>query len=181
MKQALLLQAQYNKFANANMFAVLQKAPKESLYKDCGLYYGSIMQTAEHSLCGAIAIVLGHFSTFSTKKLEGLDEIRACLDAQGRLQKTTFEDINAFMRLQSQVDDKTIELIQSIDDFEPIETLAFPGIEFKKSRGFLILHYLIMRCIIVGKLQVRLIFSKSKMILAECLECNHKKLCRLGL
>ena len=34
MKQALLLQAQYNQFANKNMFAVLQGAPKDALYKD---------------------------------------------------------------------------------------------------------------------------------------------------
>lgn len=142
MKQTLLLQAQYNKFANANMFAVLQKAPKDSLYKDCGLYYGSIMQTAEHALCGAIGIILGRFSAFSAKKLEGLNELLGYLTPEMRLKSEIYNDLSAFATLQEKVDSKTIELIESIDDFERVETLAFPGVEFKKPRGFLILAFL---------------------------------------
>ncbi len=37
MKETLLLQAQYNQFANANMFATFKKIPKEVLYKNCGV------------------------------------------------------------------------------------------------------------------------------------------------
>ncbi|TLD83285.1 damage-inducible protein DinB [Helicobacter sp. MIT 11-5569] len=142
MKTTLLLQAQYNKFANTNMFATLQKAPKEVLYKDRGLYYGSIMQTAEHNLCGAISITLRKFSAFSTQKLSGLDEIFGYVTPEMKLQSDIYNDISAFAALQEKVDSKIIELIESIDDFEKIETLAFPGIEFKKLRGFLILALL---------------------------------------
>lgn len=142
MKQTLLLQAQYNQFANKNMFATLQNAPKEALYKDVGLYYGSIMQTAEHNICGTIGIVLQHFSPFATKKLEGIDKIFANVNAEGRLQRAIYEDIHSFAQLQEQVDNKTIELIESIEDFDSIAVLTFPGVEFKKPRGFLILALL---------------------------------------
>lgn len=142
MKTALLLQARYNQFANKNMFATLQGAPKDALYKDCGLYYGSIMQTAEHSLCSTISIVFQHFSPFATKKLEGLDTLFGAITPEGKLQSTIFNDLDAFAKLQNQVDSKTLELIQSIGDFESIATLSFPGIEFKKPRGFLILAML---------------------------------------
>lgn len=142
MKQALLLQAQYNQFANKNMFAVLQGAPKDALYKDCGLYYGSIMRTAEHSLCSTIGIVFQHFSPFATKKLDGLDALFGAITPEGKLQSTIFNDLDAFAKLQNQVDSKVIELIQSIEDFDSVAVLAFPGIEFKKPRGFLILAML---------------------------------------
>lgn len=142
MKQALLLQAQYNQFANKNMFATLQNAPKEALYKDCGLYYGSIMQTAEHSICGIIGIVLQHFSPFAAKRLEEMDALFGAITPEGKLQSAIFNDLDAFAKLQNQVDSKVIELIQSIEDFDSIAVLTFPGVEFKKPRGFLILALL---------------------------------------
>lgn len=142
MKQALLLQAQYNQVANKNMFATLQNAPKEALYKDVGLYYGSIMQTAEHSICGTIGIVLQHFSAFASKKLEGLGEYFEALTPEGRLQGSIYNNLDAFAKLQDKVDVKTIELIQAIEDFDSIAVLTFPGVEFKKPRGFLILALL---------------------------------------
>ncbi|WP_300762219.1 DinB family protein, partial [Helicobacter sp. UBA3407] len=53
-----------------------------------------------------------------------------------------YEDISAFEALRSKVDSKIIALIESIEDFESIATLSFPGVEFKKSRGFFILALL---------------------------------------
>ncbi|CUU40656.1 Hypothetical protein BN2458_PEG1773 [Helicobacter typhlonius] len=142
MKKTLLLQAQYNQLANTNMFATFKKCPKEVLYKDCGLYYGSVMQTAEHILCGDIGIVLGAFGAFAPKKLEGVEEIFASVTSKQRLQSAIYEDISAFEALRSKVDSKIIALIESIEDFESIATLSFPGVEFKKSRGFFILALL---------------------------------------
>lgn len=142
MKTTLLLQAQYNQFANKNMFAVLQGAPKEVLYKDCGLYWGSIMQTAEHILCADIGIILRNFSAFATKKIEGMDALLGAITPEGKLQSAIFNDLDAFAKLQNQVDSKISELIQSIEDFDSLATLSFPGVEFKKPRGFLILALL---------------------------------------
>ncbi len=142
MKETLLLQAQYNQFANANMFATFKKIPKEVLYKNCGSYYGRVMQMAEHILCGDIGIVLGRFSAFAPKPLEGVEEILQTLSPEHRLQSAIYEDISAFEALRSKVDSKMIELIESMEDFKSIETLTFPGVEFKKSRGFLILALL---------------------------------------
>lgn len=142
MKEALLLQAQYNQFANANMIAIFKKASKELLYKDCGLYYGSIMQTAEHILCSDIGIMLGRFSAFSSKALEEVEVILQTLNPDYRLQSAIYEDIEAFGRLRSQVDSKIITFIESIEDFKSVDTLTFPGVEFKKPRGFFILALL---------------------------------------
>lgn len=71
MKTALLLQARYNQFANKNMFATLQGAPKDALYKDCGLYYGSIMQTAEHSFAAQLALCSSTLAHLPQKSLRG--------------------------------------------------------------------------------------------------------------
>ena len=100
------------------------------------------MQTAEHILCGDIGIVLGRFSAFVSKPLEGMEEILASLTPEHKLQSAIYEDIEVFGRLQSQVDNKIITLIESIEDFKSVDTLTFPGVEFKKSRGFFILTFL---------------------------------------
>lgn len=154
MKETLLLQAQYNQLANSNMLATFKKCPKEALYKDCGLYFGSVMQTAEHILCEDIELVLGRFSAFASKPLEGVGEILQTLNLEEgklqsviyegmhRLKSAFYEDMGAFETLRAKVDNKIIELIESIEDFKSIETFTFPGVEFKKSRGFFILALL---------------------------------------
>ncbi|MDE7256031.1 MAG: hypothetical protein K2N54_07655 [Helicobacter sp.] len=58
------------------------------------------------------------------------------------MQSAIFNDLDAFAKLQDQADSKVIELIQSIEDFDSVATLSFPGIEFKKPRAFLILAFL---------------------------------------
>ncbi len=95
MKETLLLQAQYNQLANENMFATFKKCSKEELYKDCGLYFGSVMQTAEHILCEDIELVLGRFSAFASKPLEGVEEILQTLNLEeGKLQSAIYEGMH---------------------------------------------------------------------------------------
>lgn len=68
MRETLILQARYNKFANTNMFSTLKKVKSRLLYDDCGLHYGSIAQTAGHVVGGEIGIFIKIFSSYSDKK-----------------------------------------------------------------------------------------------------------------
>lgn len=109
---------------------------------------------SRHILCEDIELVLGRFSAFASKPLEDVGEILQTLNLEEgklqsviyegmhRLKSAFYEDMGAFETLRTKVDNKIIELIESIEDFKSIETFTFPGVEFKKSRGFFILALL---------------------------------------
>lgn len=138
MKEALILQAQYNKFANASMFETLKKVKDDSIYKDCGLYYDSIMKTAGHYIGGQIAIFICLFNSYADKKPSNLDEILESLKDIETIQ----EDVDSLAKLCQKADDAIIDIIQNTSDFNKIENLEFPGVTFTKPRAFLMLAIL---------------------------------------
>lgn len=132
MKNNLILNAEYNRFANANMLACLGGLDKEILYKKCGLFYENIAGVLGHIIDGEVGIFINNFGKFSDKKLE-FGEIKY--------------NKNDFFSLQSALkaaDNAIISIIKNTSDFNKNEILEFPGIKFSHSRAFLmqaILHH----------------------------------------
>lgn len=142
MKDALLLQAKYNQFASKNMFSVFAKVDNKILYEDCGLYYGSIIKTFEHALCGEIGIFLGNFSAFADKKPKDLEKLLGYLQPDYTLSKEVLQSPTKLNDLSQSVSAAILEIITHTHDFSQIQTVSFPGIEFKKSLGHLMLAIL---------------------------------------
>ena len=53
-KTYFLMLAYYNQWANNKLFAVLEALPETQLNQDCGAYFNSLIQTANHVLVGDI-------------------------------------------------------------------------------------------------------------------------------
>lgn len=142
-KGALLLEARYNKYANAAMCTLFleleSRGKREILYKDNGLYYKSIMGTAAHGLCGSLGLFVGQIASFAgvAHKYENL---LAHLTPDFSLQKEVLDDLVAFTKLQEEVDNAMIEIVSEIHDFACIKALKVgEGVEFKRSLAHLIL------------------------------------------
>ncbi len=142
MKEALLLQANYNQFANANMFATLLKQNKNVIYDNCGLHNGSIAKTIEHLICGEIGIFIKSFSPWASKAPSEMDSILSALTPSFTLESSILENLESMRALCAKADKIIIEIIQNTADFSTIETLSFPGVTFQKSRAFLALAML---------------------------------------
>ncbi|RDU70252.1 damage-inducible protein DinB [Helicobacter aurati] len=142
MKETILLQAKYNQHADKKMSALLQTLESELLYKDCGLYYGSIMQTAAHSLCGTIGLFLAQIDNYIEYKPTDLTEILNSMKPDFTLAESIVSDIKHFVSFQERVNTRMIEVINHIDDFNKIITLSLPNITFHKTRAHLILAVL---------------------------------------
>ncbi|RAX54259.1 hypothetical protein CCY99_04405 [Helicobacter sp. 16-1353] len=136
MKEILLLQAKYNKFANENMFSTLKQVERGLLEKNCGLYYGSIMHTAGHLVAGEIGIFIKEFSMYCDKKPS--NQLLESLTKLEEIQK----NVDSIASLCQKADSEIIDIIQNTNDFNKVEILSFPGISFSKSRGFLMLAIL---------------------------------------
>lgn len=135
MKKAILLQAKYNAHANAAMFEVLKSAPDGIFEKEIATYYKSVAKEAEHLLALEIAVFLGNFSNFCAKKVD-CAELLQCINADLSL-KGEFKTAQKMAELCAKVDAKICEIVEATDDFDAAAELSFPGISFKKSRGFL--------------------------------------------
>lgn len=120
MKDVLILQARYNQMADRAMFAVfndmVKNGKKDLLYKDCGLFYKSIIGTAAHSLCGSIGLFLG-------QKPNKLESLLQHLQQDFTLKDSLLQDLNALQTLQDDTDTAMIDLITNMSDFNKVETL----------------------------------------------------------
>lgn len=136
MKEILLLQAKYNKAANAAMMSVLASLKPEQYTKELGLYYKSIKGELTHLIGVEIAVFGGVFATWA-----GVD----CRQILGEINEDLSlknDDINSISKLLAICDEKVLEIIEKTPELEKIDELSFPGITFKKSRANLILALL---------------------------------------
>lgn len=136
MKEILLLQAKYNKAANAAMMKVLSTLSDEQYEKELGLYYKSIKGELTHIVGVQIAVFGGVFA-----KWAGVDtaEIISAINEDLSLKN---DDIKSISKLLAICDEKVLEIIEKTPELEKIDELSFPGITFKKSRANLILALL---------------------------------------
>lgn len=135
MKNAILLQAKYNKHANSAMFSTLKAAPAGSFTKQSSTYFKSIAAECEHLLGVQIAVFLGNFSNFCAKKVD-CAELLGAINADLSL-KAEFKELDKMASLCEKVDSKIIEIIENTNDFESGAVLEFPGVKFEKTRAFL--------------------------------------------
>ena len=56
-------------------FALEKDGKRELLYKDCNLFYSSIIGTDTHALCGSIGLFLGQLAKLADKAPSGLESI----------------------------------------------------------------------------------------------------------
>ena len=56
-------------------FALEKDGKRELLYKDCGLFYSSIIGTDTQALCGSIGLFLGQLAKLADKAPSGLESI----------------------------------------------------------------------------------------------------------
>lgn len=147
MKSTLLLQAQYNKVANKAMFEKFRdletQGKKEILYRDCGLYYRSIIKTAEHNICVSIGLFLDKLSEYAQTKPSNLDKLISNLEPNFSIRESIVNDLWQFSTLQEEVDSAIIEIINNMDDFDKVEKLVLgENLSFNKTRTHFILALL---------------------------------------
>lgn len=136
MKEILLLQAKYNKSANAAMMSVLAAASSEVLSRELGVYYKNIKTELSHLVGVEVAVFGGVFA-----KWAGVDcsEILGAINEDLSLKN---DDIASIKALLGKCDEKVLEIIEKTPELSKMDELSFPGITFKKTRANLILALL---------------------------------------
>ncbi|MCI7485254.1 MAG: damage-inducible protein DinB [Helicobacter sp.] len=137
MKNMLLLQANYNYLANKNMCEILCGIDNALLTKDCGLYFGSIIETLKHSMAAEIGIFIKRFSQFAATPPKNMDSLIASL----KLLKS-INDMKKLSEILLESNQAVIEIIQNTQDFSSREVLQLSEVAFEKSRGYMYLSIL---------------------------------------
>ena len=129
MKEILVLQAKYNKAANAAMMSIVAGLSDEKLDANLGLFYKNLRAELAHVLGGVFA------KWASVDCADILKEINEDLSLKN-------SEIASIAKLFAACDEKIIQIIEKTPELGIIDELSFPGITFKKSRANLILALL---------------------------------------
>lgn len=116
-------------------FALEKDGKRELLYKDCGLFYSSIIGTDTHALCGSIGLFLGQLAKLADKAPSGLESILSQLQPDFTLLDSVTQDLGALYALHERVNAAIIESIDRMDNFSKLETLSLgDNLSFTKPR-----------------------------------------------
>ena len=99
-KTYFLMLAYYNQWANNKLFAVLEALPETQLNQDCGAYFNSLIQTANH-------VLVGDFLWF--ERICGLQPSRYALD------DVLYPDIKELTQVRKNHDQSLIDYVQVHD------------------------------------------------------------------
>ena len=131
MKEMMQLMAKYNKEANAQMIAALDRLDEEALYKDMGLYYKSIIGTLAHYTMGDILFFKNYFAPLCANAPKG-SKIEAMLEQDFSLKSEIIDNANNMFSAREEIDEYIIAVIDGLSDFGAMKTFAFPWGEMSK-------------------------------------------------
>ena len=140
MKNMILLQARYNQFADNNLLKTIENVDFALLQRDANTHFKSALGTIEHYVSVNIMFFSDFFINYTDKTICAQD-IRLFNNVQG-LKDEYKKDFQSLKQVVQKTDEKIIEIIQNINDFEAIGKIEFPQITFQKPRGELILGIL---------------------------------------
>lgn len=140
MKEAVLLMAKYNKFADEGLIEALKRAGVGKFSHNLGTYFGTIAATISHLVSGNVMFCDKYFKHYSHKEISCSD-IVGFVDSEG-LKHEILSDLDKLENCILRVDDKFIEIIENTHDFDCIGRIEFPGIVFEKPRHQLLLGVL---------------------------------------
>lgn len=140
MKDMLLLQAKYHQFADNNLLEILEKLDFSLLNKNIDTYFKNVLGTMEHYVSANIMFFTKFFVTY-TDSCICVNELLKFSAISG-LKEPYKQDIKGLKEVIQTTDNKMIEIIQNINDFESIATIQLPHFAITKPRGELILGIL---------------------------------------
>lgn len=141
MKDMILLQARYNQFANNNLLKTIENVHFNALQHNVDSYFKSVIGTIEHYVSANI-LFFGNFFITYTDRAVCIQEIRQFIAVGGGLKDEYKKDFQSLKQVIQKTDEKIIEIVQNIHDFNTIGKIEFPQITFEKPRGELILAIL---------------------------------------
>ena len=136
MKEILVLQAKYNKAANAAMMSIVAGLSDEKLDANLGLFYKNLRAELAHILGVQVAVFGGVFAKWAgVNCADILSQINEDLSLKNK-------GVASIAKLFAACDEKIIQIIEKTPELGIMDELSFPGITFKKSRANLILALL---------------------------------------
>ncbi|MEG1182062.1 MAG: DinB family protein, partial [Oscillospiraceae bacterium] len=100
-KTYFLMLAHYNQWANQKLFSILTTLTEEQLNQDCGAYFKSLMQTANHLLVG---------------DLLWFERIKGGVASNYALDEILYPQISALIPARFEHDQRLIGFLNEYDD-----------------------------------------------------------------
>lgn len=109
-KTYFLMLAHYNQWANQKLFSILESLTEQQLNQDCGAYFKSLIQTANHLFIG---------DTLWFERLCGLSPSSYALD------DVVFPQLSGLTQARQNFDQAFIQHLQQLDETEFHQSLTY--------------------------------------------------------
>ncbi|WP_288545699.1 DinB family protein [uncultured Helicobacter sp.] len=130
MKEIILMTNKYNKTANAQMIDILQTLDKEILYKDMGLFEKSIIGVVAHYTSADASFFGDYFARFCATPPES--NVKHFLKAPFVLNDEYLNNPQKLFEARAYIDKYITEVVENINDYASIKSVAFPWGEMSK-------------------------------------------------